>query len=220
MQISGQVYQLTMLLNQVQQDLQQHKLALLNLNTQGLPVGEPVMVHGVHDVEDAVEQLQLELQCVESRLRSDDASIGGHVFESCEETFKCFLANCSPEDWQCVMGMPALYSLARPDGQGYRVLLGEKSNSSKVGYASCTQARLALSFKTKLPEIFGAENSAKNGHPFDDIDDCSKWESNGLKKGFWHQIEDAVKALESSLYRKASAHLLHNTVIMFNIFSE
>jgi hypothetical protein len=33
-----------------------------------------------------------------------------------------------------------------------------------------TQARLALSFKTKVPGIFGADKAAKNGHPFAAID--------------------------------------------------
>jgi hypothetical protein len=55
------------------------------------------------------------------------------------------------------MGMPALYILVRPDGQKYDVMLTEESNSSKAGYASSAQARLALSFKTKVPGIFGSD---------------------------------------------------------------
>jgi hypothetical protein len=170
-----------------------------------------------------VEQLQLELQVVQSRLRSDAASIGGHVFESYEDTFKWVVANCSPEDWQYVMDLPALYSLVRPDGQGYRVLLEEESNSSKAGYASSTQARLALSFKTKVPGIFGADKLAKNGHPFAAIDEYSKWESTGIKKGFRDQVEDAVKALESSLSRKMSVHLVSKTAahrIFLNLLTD
>jgi hypothetical protein len=49
------------------------------------------------------------------------------------------------------MDMPALYSLVSPDGQGYRVFLEEEYTSSKAWYASSTQTRLALSFKTKFP---------------------------------------------------------------------
>jgi hypothetical protein len=93
-----------MLLNQVQQDLQQNNLEL------------PVMVHGVH-VEDDVEHLQLELQVVQSRLRSDDAFIVGHVFESYEDTLESVVDNGNTEDWQYVMDIPALYSLVHPDGQ-------------------------------------------------------------------------------------------------------
>jgi hypothetical protein len=74
------------------------------------------MANGV-PVEDAVEQLQLQLQMVQSHLRSDAASVAGHVFESHEDTYQWVVANCSPEDWQYVMDMPALYSLVRPDGQ-------------------------------------------------------------------------------------------------------
>jgi hypothetical protein len=82
------------------------------------------------------------------------------------------------------MDMPALYSLVRPDGHQYQVMLTEESNSSKAGYASSDHARLSLSFKMKVTGIFGAYRSAKNGHPIADISDYSKWESTGIKKGF------------------------------------
>jgi hypothetical protein len=143
----------------------------------------PVMVNGV-PVEDAVAQLQLEIQVVQSRLRSDYASIARHVFESYEDTLVWVVAHCSPEDWQYVMDVPALYSLIWTDGQQHDGRLQEESNSSKEGYASSAQARLSLSFKMKVPGIFGADRSAKNGHPFSAISDFSKWESTGIKKGF------------------------------------
>jgi hypothetical protein len=57
-----------------------------------------------------------------------------------------------------VLDMPVLYSLVRPDDQRYQIILEEESNSSKAGYASSTQARLALSFKTKLLGIFGPKS--------------------------------------------------------------
>jgi hypothetical protein len=72
------------------------------------------------------------------------------------------------------MDMPALYSLVRPDGQDYYVLLQEQYHSSRVGFSSSTQARLDLSFKTKVPGIFGADKAAKNGHPFAAIDTYDK----------------------------------------------
>jgi hypothetical protein len=159
-------------------------------------------------VEDAV-QLQLQLQMVQSRLRSDVASVAGHVFESYEDTFQWVVANCSPEDWQYVMDMPALYSLVRPDGQEYDVMLTEEPNSSNAGYASSAQARLSLSFKTKVPGIFGADRSARNGHPFYAISEYSKWESTGIKRGFRDQVEEGVKALEASLSKRMSVHMPH-----------
>jgi hypothetical protein len=58
---------------------------------------------------------------------------------------------------------------------------------------------LKLSFKTKVPGIFGADRLAKNGHPFAVISVYSKWEFTGIKKGFRDQVEDGVKALEYSL---------------------
>jgi hypothetical protein len=81
------------------------------------------------------------------------------------------------------MDMPALYSLVRPDGQKCDVMLTEESNSIKSGYAFSAQARLNFSFKTKVPGIFGADRSARNGHPFSAISEFSDWESTGIKRG-------------------------------------
>jgi hypothetical protein len=66
---------------------------------------------------------------VQSPLRSDSASISGHVFESYEDILVWVVAHCSPEDWQYVMDIPALYSLIRPDDQHHDVMLQEESNS-------------------------------------------------------------------------------------------
>jgi hypothetical protein len=122
----------------------------------------PAMVNDVH-VEYAVVQLQLEIQVVQSRLRLDYASIAGHVFESYEDILVWVVAHCSPDNWQYVIDMPALYSLIGPYGQQHDVILQEESNSSKAGYASSEQASLSLSFKMKVPGIFGADRSAKKG---------------------------------------------------------
>jgi hypothetical protein len=142
-QLGGQLYQLTMLLKQIQQEQQQTQLSASTLPGPGQPGRELVMVNGI-PVEDAVEQLQLQLQMVQSRLRSDAASVTGHVCESYEDTYQWVVANCSPEDWQYVMDMSALYSLVRPEGQNHDVMLTEESNSSKVGYASSAHARFVL----------------------------------------------------------------------------
>jgi hypothetical protein len=130
-------------------------------------------------MEEAVMQLQLELQVVQSRLRYDIATISGQVFESYEDTLNWVVANSG---LQYIMDMPALYSLVRPNGQGYIMLLEEESNSNKAGYSSSTQARLAMSFETKVPGIFGGEKLSKNGHPFAVIDGYDKWVSISLKR--------------------------------------
>jgi hypothetical protein len=65
------------------------------------------MVNGV-PVEDDVVQLQLQIHVVQSRLRSDYASIARNVFESYEDTLAWVVAHCSTEDWQYAMDMPAL----------------------------------------------------------------------------------------------------------------
>jgi hypothetical protein len=67
-----------------------------NLGAPGHMQG-PVMVHGV-PVEDDVEQLQIELQVVQSRLHSYASCIGGYTFESYEYTLKREASNCSAGD--------------------------------------------------------------------------------------------------------------------------
>jgi hypothetical protein len=73
-------------------------------------------VNGI-PLEDAVEQLQLQPQIVQSHLRSDADSVAGRLCESYEDAYQWVVAHCSPEDWQYVMDMPALYSMVRPEGQ-------------------------------------------------------------------------------------------------------
>jgi hypothetical protein len=84
-QLGGQFYQLTMILKHMQHEQQQTQLSASSLPGPGQSDREPVMVNGI-PVEDAVEQLQLQLQMVQSRLRSDAASVAGHAFESYEDT--------------------------------------------------------------------------------------------------------------------------------------
>jgi hypothetical protein len=180
-QMNGQLYQLTLILNQARQEFRQHDLAPQLLPGAGPPGSGPLMVHGI-SAEDALEQLQV--QVAQSRLRSDSTYIKGNVFKSYEETLQWVVANCSPEDWQYATDMPALYSLVRPDGQEHDVMLQEESNSSKAGYASSAQARLSVSFKMKVPRIFVADRSAKNGHPCSAISDYIKWESTGIERAF------------------------------------
>jgi hypothetical protein len=84
-QLGGKLYQLTMLLKQMQQEQHQNQSSAPTLPGPGNFDREPVMVNGI-PVEDSVEQLQLQLQMVQSRLRSDAASVAGHAFESYEDT--------------------------------------------------------------------------------------------------------------------------------------
>jgi hypothetical protein len=93
------------------------------------------------------------------------------------------------------MDMPNLCSLVRPDGQVYDVLLHEQSHSSRSGFASSTQARLALYFKTKVPGIFGADKATKNGHTFAAIDTYNKRVSLGIRQGFRDKVEKSAQAL-------------------------
>jgi hypothetical protein len=110
-QVNGQLYQPTLTLNQTQQEFRQHNLASQRLPRGGGPAMGPVMVNGV-PVGDAVAQLELEIQVVQSRLRSDSASIAGHVFESYEDTLAWVVAHCSTEDWQYIQFGTAIWPTA------------------------------------------------------------------------------------------------------------
>jgi hypothetical protein len=97
----------------------------------------------------------------------------------------------------------------RPDGQEYDVLLQEQSHSSRAGFAWSNQAHLVLSFKTKVPGIFGADKAAKNGHPFAAIDTYDKWITLGIRQGFRDKVEKSAQALESSISKQMMVHLAH-----------
>jgi hypothetical protein len=96
-QIVDQLHTLSLLLNQVQHYLQQHKLKVPNNAVLPEPSPNLMMPQGV-TIEDAVFQLQIELQVLQSRLWSDTVCVGGYTFESYEDTLKWATANCSAED--------------------------------------------------------------------------------------------------------------------------
>jgi hypothetical protein len=73
---------------ELQHDLQEHKLMAPSLNVPVPSGSEPVM-ENVVPVEDAVEQLQLQLKMVQSHIRYDSASVPGRFF----------VDNCSLEYW-------------------------------------------------------------------------------------------------------------------------
>jgi hypothetical protein len=120
-----------------------------------LPPTVPLEDNGI-PVEDAMSQMQLELQVVQSRLICELSSISGQVFESYKDTLEWVVANCSPEDWQYVIGMPTLYSLVRPDRHIHDTLLEEASNSSRAGYASSrvlSKSRVSANQESVVSEI-------------------------------------------------------------------
>jgi hypothetical protein len=112
----GQLHQLALLLNHAQQGLHQHKLKVPNNAVLPEPSPNLMMPQGV-PIEDTVLQLQIEFKVVQFRLRSNTACVGGYNFESYEDTLKSVTANCSAEDCEYVIDMPAVYSLVRPDGK-------------------------------------------------------------------------------------------------------
>jgi glucose dehydrogenase len=121
-----------------------------------LPViNEGVQVDGL-PIEYYVRQMRRELYVFASRIKSEALTIGGITFESYDDTLKWVYQYCHKDDCKYVMDMPALYSVVKTDGQGHKALLEEQANSTKAGYALDKQARLSLSFQSKIPEFFWA----------------------------------------------------------------
>jgi hypothetical protein len=98
------------------------------------------------------------------------------------------------------MDMPALYRLVNTDGQGHTALLEEQVNSTKAGYASAKQARLSLSFQSKIPEFFGPVKTNNIDHPFGEVVTYDKWRSSRSKLGFIALVEDKIRGVDA-LYR-------------------
>jgi hypothetical protein len=112
-------------------------------------------------IEDYVHQMQREMYVFTSRIKIEAVTIGGITFESYDNTLKCVSQYCHKYDWEYVMDMLALNSLVKTDGQGHKALLEEQANSTKAGYASAKQARLSLSFQSKIPVFFGLERRTR-----------------------------------------------------------
>jgi hypothetical protein len=94
-----------------------------NVGTSVLPgPSEGAQVDGL-PMEDYVQQMRRELDVFASSIKSETVIIGGITFESYDDTLKWVSQYCHKDDWKYVMDMPALYSLAKTDGQGHTALL-------------------------------------------------------------------------------------------------
>jgi hypothetical protein len=117
-------------------------------------------------IEDYVRHMRRELDVFASRIKSEAVTIGEITFESCNDTLKWVSQYSQKDESKYVMDMPDMYSLVKTDGQGHKALLEEQANSTKAGYASEKQARLSLSFQSKIPDFFGPGKTNKTDHPF------------------------------------------------------
>jgi hypothetical protein len=142
-----------------------------------------------------------------SRIKIKAVTIGGITFESYYDTLKWVSQYYHKDDWKYVMDMPALYSLVKTYGQGHKALSEEQANSTKVVHASAQQARLSLSFQSKIPEIFGPGKNNKTDHPFLEVATYDKWCSSGSKLGFRASAEDEIRRAEESTTSKMSVQL-------------
>jgi hypothetical protein len=106
-----------------------------------------------------------------------------------------------------VLDMHALYSLVKNDGENLKALLEEQSHSPKDGYALSTQARMSLSFKCKIPEVFGSGKVNKMYHPFGDVATYIKLRFTENKQGFCASVEDEIRRVEASTTTKTSVQL-------------
>jgi hypothetical protein len=154
--INTKLLQLASVLGHIQREVQ------VNVGTSVLPgPNEGVQVDGL-PIEDYVRQMRRELDVFPLRIKSEVVTIGGITFEPYDDTLKWVSQYCHKDDLKYVMGIPALYSLVKTDGQGHNALLEEQANSTKAGYSSAKQARLSLSFQSKIPDFLGQNKRIKH----------------------------------------------------------
>jgi hypothetical protein len=199
--VNTKMLQLASLLGHMQREVQ------VNMGTSVLPgPNEGVQVDGL-PIEYYVRKMQRELDVFASRIKSKAVTIGGITFESYDDTFKWVSQYCHEDDWKYVMDMPALYSLVKTDVQGHKALLEEQINSTKAGYASAKQARLSLSFQSKIPDFFGSGRANKTDHQFGEVSTYDKCRSSGSKFGFRASVEDEIRRVKASTTSKMSVQL-------------
>jgi hypothetical protein len=169
--------------------------------------GELIYGKPLHDV---VKTLSLQIEVIQSRMKSQSVHIGWISSESYGDTYRWLCTHLNENDWTYILDMPGLYSLVRRDGKTFPYQLEEEANAFKVGYGNANNARLALSFNSMIPYIFEPGKKSKvEGHPFPAIDTVNKWEYYGIQKGFRDVVEDNITALAQARRRHIETHLMH-----------
>jgi hypothetical protein len=132
---------------------------------------------------DVFKTLSLQVEVIQSRMKSQSVHMGGISFKSYEDTYRWVCTHLNENDWTYILDMPGLHSLVRRDGKTFPSQLEEEANAFKAGYGNANNARLALSFNSMIPDIFEPGKKSKvEGHPFPAIDTVNKWESSGIQK--------------------------------------
>jgi hypothetical protein len=97
--------------------------------------------------------------------------MGKISFESYEKTHRWVCTNLNENELTYILDMPGLYSLLRRDGKCFTSMLDEEVNLSSLGYDNATNAHLALSYNSMVPDIFEPGKKTNiEGHPFPAID--------------------------------------------------
>jgi hypothetical protein len=186
--------------------LQSENAALLGFSATGtssdLIDGKPL--------PDSVKMLRLQVEVIQSRMKSQSVNMGGISFESYKDTYRWVFTHFNENDWTYILDMSGLYSLVRRDGKTFLSQLEEEANVFNAGYGNANYARLALSFNSMIPDIFEPGKKSKlEGHPFPAIDTVNNWESSGIQKGFRDVVEDSITALARARRRLIDTHLMH-----------
>jgi hypothetical protein len=159
---------------------------------------------------DVVKTLILQVEVIQSRMKSQSVHMGGILFESYEDTYRWVCTHLNENAWSYILDMPGLYSLVLRDGKTFLSQLEEEVNAFKAGYGNTNNARMDLSFNSMIPDIFEPGKKSKvEGHPFPFIDTVSKWESSGIQKGLRDFIEDKITSLTRACCRHIETNLMH-----------
>jgi hypothetical protein len=160
-----------------------------------LPTGTSGDLIDGKPIPDVVKTLSLQVEVIQSRMKSQSVHMGGISFKSYEDTYHWVYTHLDKNDWTYILDMPCLYSLVRRDGNTFPSQLVEEANAFKAGYGNAKNARLTLSFNSMIPDISEPGKKSKvEGHTFPAIDTVKKWESSGIQKGFRDVVEDNITA--------------------------
>jgi hypothetical protein len=103
---------------------------------------------------DVVKTLSLQVEVIQSRMKSQSVHMGGISFESYKDTYRWVCTHLNENDWTYILDMPGLYSLVHRDGKTFPSQLEEEANAFKAGYGNAKNARLVLSSNSMILDIF------------------------------------------------------------------
>jgi hypothetical protein len=87
----------------------------------------------VKPLPDVVKTLSVQVEVIQSRMKSQSAHMGGISFESYEDTDRWKCTHLNENDWTYILDMPGPHILVRRDGKTFPSHPDEEANAFKAG---------------------------------------------------------------------------------------